>query len=91
MKRTGIVRTLDREGRFCLPAEIRMSQGLEYGTLMEVWLNEDGIIMLKKWTGMCALCSAQKDLVSIGERVLCRECVNMFSTKEMRAELQQEK
>lgn len=60
MKATGIVRRLDDLGRIVIPKEIRRTLHLREGDPMELFLGEDGMVCLKKYSL----------LGSIGEEVL---------------------
>ena len=48
MKGSGIIRKLDDLGRIVIPKEIRNSLFLKEGTPMEIMINEDTCIVLKK-------------------------------------------
>ncbi|OON83127.1 AbrB family transcriptional regulator [Klebsiella pneumoniae] len=53
MQATGIVRKIDNLGRFVLPIEIRRAQGITDGDLIEVYRNEDTVVLRKqKSTGI---------------------------------------
>ena len=47
MKSTGIVRKVDRLGRMVTPIELRRSLGVSVGDPMEIFLEEDKIILKK--------------------------------------------
>lgn len=49
MKATGIVRRLDDLGRIVIPKKIRRTCNLREGDPMEIYLGEDGEIILKKY------------------------------------------
>ena len=49
MKPTGIVRRIDDLGRIVIPKEIRRTCHVREGDPMEVYLGEDGEIVLKKY------------------------------------------
>ena len=46
MKATGIVRHLDELGRIVIPKEIRRSLGLKEGDGLEMFISEDGELIL---------------------------------------------
>ena len=46
MKATGIVRNLDELGRIVIPKEIRRSLGLKEGDGLEMFISEDGELIL---------------------------------------------
>ena len=49
MKATGIVRRIDDLGRIVIPKEIRRTCNLREGDPMEIYLGENGEIILKKY------------------------------------------
>ena len=49
MRATGIVRRIDELGRIVVPKEIRRSCHLQEGDPMEIYLGQDGEIILKKY------------------------------------------
>lgn len=49
MKTTGITRRIDELGRIVIPKEIRKNMHLKTGELLEIFLNDD-TIMLKKFS-----------------------------------------
>lgn len=49
MKAIGIVRKVDRLGRIVIPIELRRKLGIEIGSPLEIYTNEDSII-LKPYT-----------------------------------------
>lgn len=49
MRVTGIVRRIDDLGRVVIPKEIRRSMGLREGDPLEIYIEKDGAIVLKKY------------------------------------------
>ena len=49
MRATGIVRRIDELGRIVIPKEIRRSCHLQEADPMEIYVGEDGEIILKKY------------------------------------------
>ena len=49
MKPTGIVRRIDDLGRIVIPKEIRRTCHMREGDPMEIYLGEDGAIILQKY------------------------------------------
>lgn len=47
MKDTGVVRKIDELGRFTLPMELRRKMNIEVGDLLEVFVDEESIILRK--------------------------------------------
>lgn len=74
MKSTGIIRKVDEVGRFVLPIETRRVLGLEEGSGIEIFVDEDSII-LKKYENSCVFCKSGKDLVEFKGKFLCKDCL----------------
>lgn len=49
MKATGIVRRIDDLGRVVIPKEIRRTCNIREGDPLEIFLDEDGAVMFKKY------------------------------------------
>ena len=49
MKATGIVRRVDDLGRVVIPKEIRRSMRIREGDPLEIFLNEDGAVVFRKY------------------------------------------
>lgn len=73
MTSTGIVRQIDRVGRFVLPIELRRTLGIEDNDELEIFI-EDGGIVLKKHQTACAFCGTQRDLRPYKGKSICEEC-----------------
>lgn len=75
MKSTGIVRKIDELGRIVLPKEIRRARGLTHGTPMELFVDEDQII-LRKYEPGCVLCGSVQNLKThkSGKKI-CKKCL----------------
>jgi len=60
MKATGIVRRIDDLGRVVIPKEIRRTLRLGEGTPLEIFIEKDGEIILKKYSPMVELATFAK-------------------------------
>lgn len=74
MKATGIVRKVDELGRIVLPIELRRTLDIEIKDPLEIFVNDDCII-LKKYTPACIFCGSAKDVKRIKEKNICSECI----------------
>lgn len=63
MKATGIVRRIDDLGRIVIPIEIRRSMNIRDGDPLEIFVERDGEVILKKY-------SALADLDQLGEAAM---------------------
>ena len=71
MKSTGIVRPVDSLGRVVLPIELRRILDIDKDTSLEVYVDEDRII-LKKYQPACIFCGSADDVASYA----CREAIS---------------
>jgi AbrB family transcriptional regulator, transcriptional pleiotropic regulator of transition state genes len=77
MKNTGIVRKLDELGRITLPKELRRTLGIEDRDPLEIY-TEDDTIVLKKYSGIdkCKHCGSTEDVVKSEDIVICKKCAS---------------
>ena len=76
MKATGMVRPVDVLGRVVLPKELRKIFGIENGDSVEVFVEDDKII-LKKYQPGCYTCSAvESEMSYFYGKLICNKCVN---------------
>lgn len=74
MKSTGVVRKIDELGRIVLPMEIRKGLGIEEKDSLEIFVDEDRLL-LKKTCRSCVICSNIKNLIDYKGKTLCYDCV----------------
>jgi transcriptional pleiotropic regulator of transition state genes len=74
MKSTGVVRRIDELGRIVLPIEIRKNLNIENRDTVEIFVEEDKII-LKKYEPACIFCGNADDVIMFNGKLICRECV----------------
>ncbi len=73
MKSTGIVRKIDNLGRLVLPVELRRGLGLDEDPTVEIFVEEDTIV-LKKYQPACLFCGEAKNVTSYMGRNICANC-----------------
>lgn len=73
MKKTGIVRQLDMLGRVVLPIEIRRTMDLQTKDSVEVYVDDDSII-LKKYHPVCVFCNSKQNLGAYKNKLVCDVC-----------------
>ena len=74
MKSTGIVRRIDGLGRVVLPIELRRVFDLDIGDSVEIYTEEDKII-LRKFQRSCVFCGSSEDLVEHKGKTICSKCL----------------
>ena len=79
MKSTGIVRHIDELGRIVVPKEIRKKLGIANTDPVEIYVEEDKII-LKKYLPVCHFCSGTDDIVEYMGKTICQECISRLSS-----------
>jgi transcriptional pleiotropic regulator of transition state genes len=74
MKAIGIVRKVDELGRIVIPMELRRTFGIEKEDPLEIFVDED-MIILKKYEPACIFCGSAEDILKVGSKNVCRQCV----------------
>lgn len=80
MKSTGMVRKVDELGRIVLPAEIRQCMGIRIKDSVEIYTDNDRII-LQKYQPACIFCTNADDLVFFNDKRICPECLQKLKTQ----------
>ena len=73
MKSVGIVRQVDTLGRIVLPVELRKKFGIEFKDAMEIY-TEDDCIILKKYEPSCIFCGDAKNVFQFSGKNVCPNC-----------------
>jgi transcriptional pleiotropic regulator of transition state genes len=79
MKSTGIVRKIDELGRIVLPIELRNSMGLSPKDTLEIFVDDEKII-LKKYQPACIFCGSADDVVSFADKRVCKACLERLKS-----------
>ena len=74
MKSTGIVRPIDELGRLVVPKELRRTLGIENGDSVEIFTEDDRII-LRKYRPGCVFCDNASDLHPFNGKPVCNSCL----------------
>lgn len=77
MKAIGIVRKVDSLGRIVLPIELRKNFGINIKDPLEIYVEEDAII-LKKYSPQCVLCGSSDYLIVYRGKRICKKCIIEF-------------
>ena len=89
MKQTGVTRKIDELGRIVIPKEIRKNLGIRDGETLEIFTNEDSIILKKyfevrKYEDLSGkLCELIKNIYNIDLVITDREKVITSSNKNI--------
>lgn len=79
MKSLGIVRKVDELGRIVLPVELRRKFDIEIKDSLEIYTEDDSII-LKKYEPSCIFCASSKDVFDFGGKTVCRSCAQKLGS-----------
>ena len=74
MKFTGIVRKIDELGRIVLPKELRSTLHIDHKDPMEIYVEDDKII-IKKYEPSCIFCGNAGDVVNYLDKRICKDCI----------------
>lgn len=74
MKSTGIVRKVDELGRIVLPIELRRTLDIAEKDSLEIYVDEDSII-LRKYQPACIFCDNARDIVVYKGKNVCKDCI----------------
>lgn len=77
MKSTGVVRKVDELGRIVLPIEIRKVLDIKQKDAIEIFTDEDKII-LQKYQPACIFCNNTDDVLYFGGKRICADCVRQL-------------
>ena len=80
MKSTGIIRRVDELGRVVLPIEIRRILDIEERDPLEIFLDEDRIV-LRKLQPTCIFCGAEEDLQEYRSKRIGRDCLESINAQ----------
>jgi transcriptional pleiotropic regulator of transition state genes len=75
MKATGIVRKVDELGRIVVPIELRRSLGIGDRDAVEMFLDENNII-IRKHQPSCVFCGSTDDTVEFKQKIVCKNCID---------------
>jgi len=74
MKSTGIVRRVDELGRIVLPIELRRTLDIAEKDALEIYVDEESII-LKKYVPACIFCGSADGITQFKGKNICRDCM----------------
>ena len=74
MKSTGIVRKVDELGRVVLPIELRRNMGIEIKDSLEIFV-EDNMIILKKYEPADIFTGSMEDLIDYKGKKVSRKSI----------------
>ena len=80
MKATGIIRKVDELGRIVLPIEIRRTLDISVRDELEIFMDNDQIV-LQKFEPSCIFCGSSHKLVSYRGKNVCQDCLRTMTSR----------
>ncbi len=81
MKSTGIVRKVDELGRVVIPIELRRTLGIEEKDALEIYVDQDRIILRKyEPSCSCIFCGNADHVTKFKGRNICGDCLQEIKT-----------
>lgn len=75
MEKIGIVREVDAFGRMAIPIELKRNMNIEPQTPMEMFVEDEDKIILKKHASGCVFCGKTEGLVEYMDKYICKDCL----------------
>ncbi len=75
MKSTGIVRKVDELGRIVLPIELRRTLDIDVRDPLEIYIEGNDTIILKKYQPTCVFCGESNGIRNFKGKNVCEACV----------------
>ena len=75
VKSTGIVRKVDELGRVVLPIELRRTLGIDEKDALEIYVDEERLI-LKKYEPACVFCGNASNVQVFRGKNVCLDCAS---------------
>ena len=75
MKSIGIVRNIDMLGRIVIPIELRNYLNIESGDAIEIFAEQDRII-LKTHEQSCLFCKSEENIKLHIDKPICQDCID---------------
>ncbi|MGN1113302.1 MAG: AbrB/MazE/SpoVT family DNA-binding domain-containing protein [Acutalibacteraceae bacterium] len=78
MKPAGFLCNIDNLGRIVIPAPVRKTYDLNKGDAVEIFTDENGI-MMKKYNPSCIFCGGVENISSYKGKNICESCIKKLS------------
>ena len=65
MRALGVVRKIDELGRVVIPVEVRRRFGIDVKDSVEIYIDDNDSIILKKYEPACIFCNSTKELNNV--------------------------
>ena len=78
MKPAGFLCNIGNLGRIVIPAPVRKTYDLNKGDAVEIFTDENGI-MMKKYNPSCIFCGSVENTSSFKGKIICESCIKKLS------------
>ncbi len=78
MKAAGYLVRVDNLGRIVIPVRIRRALDLHNDSCLELFTEEDRIIM-RRYQAVCAFCGSEENLTEYKEKHICAHCLEAIN------------
>ena len=82
MKATGIVRKIDDLGRIVIPIELRETMNIDIKDPLEIYVDGEKSIILKKYQPGCIFCGETEDIFEYEGNHICTKCLEELKDKK---------
>lgn len=76
LKSTGVVRRVDELGRIVIPIELRQTLGIAIKDPLEIYVDEDKIVV-KKYEPACIFCGNADNIKVFKGKNICAACLKL--------------
>lgn len=76
MDAIGITRKIDELGRIVIPREVRKRLKIDNSSPIEIFVDSDASIVLKKFLPKCIFCGNKDNIIVYHKKHICKECEN---------------
>lgn len=75
IKATGTIRRIDELGRIVLPMKLRKLLKLEVRDPVEMFVDDNNCVLVKKYTPSCIFCGENNEVATFKGRCVCKFCL----------------
>lgn len=79
IKNTGIFRKVDELGRIVIPMSLRKKLNISSGDGLEIYTDNNNVLILKKYERTCIFCGNNKTLKKYKDSLICKNCLNKLN------------
>ena len=75
------MRKVDELGRIVLPKELRVTLNINEKDPLEIFVDEENRIILKKYEPACIFCGGMNGIINFKGYNICRDCLGKLAEK----------